>query len=42
VLEIFLQDRRHEGVHNDFSEYDLGPRPASKRDGNARRPTGSS
>ena len=26
VLEIFLQDRRHEGVHNDFSEYDLGPR----------------
>jgi hypothetical protein len=24
ILEIFKQDRRHEGIHNDFSEYRLG------------------
>jgi hypothetical protein len=24
VLQIYLQDRPHEGVHNDFSEYALG------------------
>lgn len=24
ILEIFLQDRRHPGVCNDFTEFDLG------------------
>lgn len=24
ILQIFKQDRPHEGVHNDFSEYALG------------------
>lgn len=24
VLQIFKQDRPHEGVHNDFSDYALG------------------
>ena len=24
ILEIYLQDRRHDGIVNDFSEYDLG------------------
>ncbi len=24
VLQIFMQDRPHEGIHNDFSEYALG------------------
>lgn len=24
VLQIYLQDRLHEGVHNDFSAYALG------------------
>ncbi len=24
ILEIYKQDRRYEGIHNDFSEFDLG------------------
>ena len=26
VLQIFKQDRRHDGVHNDFSDFALGQR----------------
>jgi hypothetical protein len=29
ILQIFKQDRRHQDVSNDFSEYDLGP-PATR------------
>lgn len=25
ILEIYKQDRRHEGILNDFTDYDLGP-----------------
>ena len=24
ILQIYLQDRAHEGVHNDFSDYEIG------------------
>lgn len=24
ILQIYLQDRRYEGVHNDFTDFDLG------------------
>lgn len=34
VLQIFKQDRPHEGVHNDFSDYALGQdtMPARKKE----------
>ncbi|MBW7897074.1 MAG: hypothetical protein H3C27_18360 [Opitutaceae bacterium] len=32
ILQIYLQDRKYEGVHNDFSEYDLGAAPSGGRD----------
>jgi len=25
ILKIYRQDRRHDGILNDFSDYDLGP-----------------
>ena len=25
ILSIFKQERHHEGIHNDFSDYALGP-----------------
>lgn len=28
VLQIFLQDRPHAGIENDFTAYGLGPNPA--------------
>ncbi len=31
ILQIYLQDRPHPGVHNDFSAYGLGEPP--RRDG---------
>ncbi|HEX2099521.1 MAG TPA: hypothetical protein VHF69_02590 [Candidatus Synoicihabitans sp.] len=34
ILQIYKQDRRHEGIVNDFSEFDFGhdpPRPAPRR-----------
>jgi hypothetical protein len=37
ILHIYKQDRRHEGIHNDFSDYALGrdtldkPSPAPAR-----------
>lgn len=31
ILQIYLQDRKYEGVHNDFSAYDLGAPPPDRR-----------
>lgn len=28
ILQIYLQDRPHAGVHNDFSEFAIGPNAA--------------
>jgi hypothetical protein len=30
ILQIFKQDRPHDGIHNDFSEYALGRDPPKK------------
>ncbi len=27
ILEIYLQDRPHAGIHNDFTDFALGPDP---------------
>ncbi|HWA86618.1 MAG TPA: hypothetical protein VG710_10375 [Opitutus sp.] len=27
ILEVYKQDRRHEGILNDFFDFDLGRRP---------------
>jgi hypothetical protein len=32
ILQIYKQDRRHEGVVNDFSEFGLGAPPAPPRE----------
>jgi hypothetical protein len=32
VLQIYLQDRPYEGVHNDFSDFGLGAGDSSHRD----------
>lgn len=33
ILQIYLQDRKYEGVHNDFTEFDLGaPRLGRRND----------
>lgn len=29
ILAIYKQDRPHEGIHNDFSDYSLGGAPVS-------------
>ncbi|HVU25521.1 MAG TPA: hypothetical protein VHE13_15440 [Opitutus sp.] len=29
ILEVFKQDRRHDGILNDFSDFDLGPPPSA-------------
>ncbi|MDP3071230.1 MAG: hypothetical protein Q8N18_13150 [Opitutaceae bacterium] len=43
ILQIYLQDRPHEGVHNDFSEFALGGQilPALKAKNPAPRAPGS-
>lgn len=38
VLQIFMQDRPHEGIHNDFSEYALG-HDALPADGKTKNPS---
>lgn len=30
ILQIYKQDRRYEGIANDFSDFDLNPAPAQR------------
>lgn len=38
ILEIYLQDRPHAGVHNDFTAFGLGPTQAGTRRANTKKP----
>ncbi len=38
ILDIYLQDRPHAGVYNDFAAFGLGPMQADTRRDNTKKP----